>query len=319
MRAFLHGLWRAEPILHSGWELTVMRVLFALLLWDTQSAWAAELGNPEGMIRAMLVRPWTWDITTATQPHPNGLALWFDLTWLSVDWVEKCLRLGMAASLLAYIAGVRAAYSLLVPTAFGILAGTLGNSQGAIGHTAQPLHQVLLGIWLGSVVAEVGRRRGWSPWRGMSLGQMEAEVGRQVLIAGYVVSGMSKLIESKAQWFLNARYLPIHMVKNNDMKFYQTLDEGYLKLEGLSRLMLEHPLTCQVLFGVGLPLELFAFVGLRNRRLALLVGGMLFAFHWIVNGLMSLFFFFNMGLLLTFMICPWWWLAEGVKLAKGKR
>jgi hypothetical protein len=302
--------WEIKPILHAPWELFIMRLLLALLLWDTQSAWAAELWNPVEMVKAMVFKPLTWDITFANQPHPNGVAMWVDLTWLSIDWVERMLRLFMFTSLVAYVAGQSAAWTLAVPVVFSLLTGTLANSQGAIGHIAQGLHQVALGIWLASIWCEVRQWQRLGLWRGMTRGQVEAEIARQVLVAGYVVSAVSKLIESKAQWFASARYLPLHMVKNNDMKFYQTLDEGYLQLEGLSRLMLDHPLFCQIVFGIGLPLELLAFLALRNRRMALVMGITLWTFHWMVNQLMSLFFFFNMGLLIIFLISPWWWLAQ---------
>jgi hypothetical protein len=311
MIAFFKNLLRWEPIYHARWELVIMRMLFAMLIWDTQSAWAADLWNPADIVKAMLTRPFDWDIPFTAQPHPNGIAMFMDITWISIDWVEKSLRLLTFLSLIAFVGGVSAAYALAIPTAFGILAATLGNSQGSIGHTAQLLHQAMLGIWLASVWALVWRLKGRPLWRGFTLSQLEMEVGRQVVIAGYVASAVSKLIESKAQWFINAKYLPIHVVKNNDMKFYQLLDPVYQTYEGVAKVMLEHPLICQLVFGLGLPLELFAFFALRNRRMALFFGASLWFFHYTVMRLMNLFFFFNMGLLITFLICPWWWLAEG--------
>ena len=319
MKTFVKDLFRWEPIAHTRWEMIVMRALFVLLIWDTQSAWAAELWNPLAMIKAMILRPLGWDITFAQQPHPNGIAMFMDVTWISIDWVEKTFRAVTFVSLIAFAIGAPAVFSLLVPTMFGILAGTLGNSQGAIGHTAQLLHQVMLGIWIGSAWAWFRQRKGLGLWREFTLPQLEMEVGRQVLIGGYVASAVSKLIESKAMWFVNAKYLPIHMVKNNDMKFYQLLDPVYQTYEGIAKMMLEHPLACQVVFGIGLPLELFAFFGLRNRRMALIFGILLWVFHFMVNRLMNLFFFFNMGLLIVFLICPWWWIARLFRRQEGIR
>lgn len=313
MKAFLASLWKKELIAHDRWELVIMRIMLALLLWDTQSAWVGELWDPVAMVKAMVERPFIWDYPWATQAHPNGIATWFDLTWLANDPVEKTFRALMAGSLIAYIFGVAGAWSLFVPTVFSILSGTLANSQGSIGHTAQAMHQVMLGIWVASVWCEVLRMRGRPLWRGFTRGQVEAEVGRQVLVAGYVVSAVSKLIESHAQWFVEAKYLPLHMLKNNDSKYYQMLDENFLKLDWLSNLMLEHPLLCQLMFGIGLPLELFAFIALRNRKLAAIFGVTLYLFHWSVMQLMSLFFVFNMALLVAFLVCPWWWIAKWIK------
>ncbi|MBL9117230.1 MAG: hypothetical protein JNJ83_19645 [Verrucomicrobiaceae bacterium] len=308
MKRLLDVLWRWEPMAHSRWELVFMRVMVALLIWDTHSAWVNQLWDPVAVIKAMAERPFAWDIPFTAQPHPNGLAMWMDVTWVSTAAVEQTLRALTFVSLIAYVAGVSAAWSLAIPVWFGILAGTLSNSQGAIGHMTQGLHQVTLGIWMASVWWALRSRKGLPLWRGFNRGQCEAEVGRQVLIGGYVVSAVSKLIESKALWFVNARYVPLHMLKNNEMKYAQSLDPAFLQMEGLSRLMLDHPVICQLLFGVGLPLELFAFVGLRNRKLAVIIGALLIFFHWSVMQLMSLFFFFNITLLLTFLVCPWWWL-----------
>jgi hypothetical protein len=313
MKRFLARLWRWEQIQHTRWELVIMRFMLALLIWDTHSAWVNQMWDIKAMIMAMVERPWTWDIPFTSQPHPNGLATWMDLSWLSMPAVENTLRLLTFVSLVAFVGGIPAAWSLAVPVWFGILAGTLSNSQGAIGHMTQVLHQVSLGIWVASLWWMWRNKKGRSPWRGLNLGQCEAEVGRQVLIAGYVVSAISKLIESKAQWFINARYLPLQMMKNNEMKYAQTLDQSFLQMEGISLLMLEHPVLCQFLFGIGLPLELFAFLGLRNRYLAAIVGVLLIAFHWSVMHLMSLFFFFNITLLITFMVSPWWWASRLVK------
>ncbi len=313
MKAFLSSLWKTEPIAHERWELFIMRFMLALLLWDTQCAWVGELWDPVAMVRAMVERPFIWDYPWTTQLHPNGLAMWFDLTWLTNDPVEKTFRVLMAVSLVAYVAGVAGAWSLFIPTLFSILIFSLANSQGAIGHTAQAMHQVTLGIWVASLWCEVLRWRRRPLWRGFTRGQVEAEVGRQVLVAGYVVSAVSKLLESKMQWFTEAKYLPLHMLKNNEMKYYQMLDDNFLKMDWLSSLMLEHPLLCQLLFGIGLPLELFAFIALRNRKLAAIVGLLLYFFHWSVMQLMSLFFVFNMALLLTFLVCPWWWVAKWLR------
>ena len=63
-------------------------------------------------------------------------------------------------------------------------------------------------------------------------------------------------------------------------------------------------------FGLALPLELFAFLGLRNRRIALVFGLGLIAFHESVSVLTHLAFIFNKLLLLFLFVSPQWWLAR---------
>lgn len=302
-----------EPIRHSRWELVVMRVIFALLLWDTQSGWVGHLGDPVGAVKAMIHNPWTWDIPYTSQPHPNGLGHWIDFSFLSNNAIEQPLRLGMLVSVLLYAIGVPSVFSLALPLFFSIGTATLSNSQGAIGHMAHGLHLVLLVMWLAGAWSWWRKRQGKPLKAGFSTGQLEADWARQALSAAYVVSAITKLWESKGLWFIDARYVPLHMVKNNEMKFYQSLDENFLRLDWLPQVMLDHPLLCQVLFGVALPLELFVFIGLRNRRAAAFFGIGLVVFHLAVRELMSLFFFFNIVLLLTYFVFPWWWVAEGFK------
>jgi hypothetical protein len=295
---------------HARWELAVMRVIFALLVWDTQTGWVAHYSDPPAIVHAVLNNAQTRDINYVSQPHPNGLGMWFDFTWLSQDSIEKPLRWAMAGSLLLYALGVPSALSLLIPVLFGIGASTLANSQGAIGHTSQVLHLTLLSLWL------AGLWTLWCRWQkkplteGFSAGEFEAFWARQAIMAGYVVSAISKLFFSGGDWLSSARYLPLHIVKNSDMEFYDHLDATVLRHDWLPQMMMDHPLWCIVIFGLALPLELFAFLGLCNRRSAALFGIGLIAFHETVTQLMSLSFIFNKALLLVFFVAPWWWIAR---------
>jgi hypothetical protein len=82
--------------------------------------------------------------------------------------------------------------------------------------------------------------------------------------------------------------------------------------------MMQHPLASQVFFGLALPLELFAFLGCRNRRLALVVGGSLIAFHLCVKQLTQLDFVYNMQLLLVLMVNPVWWAVQGYSSMRAR-
>jgi hypothetical protein len=296
-----------EPMRHARWELVLMRVIIALLVWDTQTGWVSHLDDPPAIVQAVLHNAQTRDFNYESQPHPNGLGMWFDLTWLSEDNIEKPLRAAVAVSLLLYALGVPSALSLLVPLFFGVASSTLANSQGAIGHTSQVLHLTLLSLWL------AGLGTLWCRWRkkplanGFSAGEFEASWARQGIMAGYVVSGISKLLFSEGSWLTSARYLPLHIVKNRDMELYDKLDANAVSLEWLPQLMMEHPVWCIVIFGLALPMELFAFLGLCNRRSAAFFGLGLIAFHETVTQLMSLSFIFNKALLLVFFVAPWWW------------
>lgn len=320
MPVYVQNCWRFfcayEPMRHARWELAVMRLLFALLVWDTQTGWVAHLDDPPAILQAVLNNAQTRDILYESQPHPNGLAIWLDLTFFADNAIEKPLRMAMAVSLLLYVLGVPAALSLLLPVVFGIGTSTLSSSQGSIGHTAQVLHLTLLVLWLAGMWSLWCRFRKKTLPHGWSAGEFEAAWARQAIMAVYVVSALTKLVSSGGDWLSSARYLPLHIVKSSDMEFYDNLDASVLRHDWLPQLMMDHPLWCIIIFGLALPLELFAFVGLCNRRSAALLGIGLIVFHEVVTQLMSLSFIFNKALLLVFFVAPWWWLA---RLFQGRR
>jgi hypothetical protein len=289
--------WLAfQPMRHERWEVLLIRLGLAWVAWETFQGDSAFTG----------------------QPHPNGIAHWVDLTFLSVDSTEVWLRMAAQGSLIAFVLGVPSALSLLVPTFLGIGLFTLKNSQGAIGHSFQVVHLCLLAAWLAGVWSLMCRIQKKTAPNGFTAGQLEIDWARQVLAAGYVVSAVTKVVVSGGLWFRDSQYFALHIIKNNDMMYYGTLQEGVQKMAWLPEWMMQHPLASQVFFGLALPLELFAFLGCRNRRLALVLGGSLIAFHLCVKQLTQLDFVYNMQLLLVLMVNPVWWAVQGYSSMRAR-
>lgn len=312
-RRLWSSLWRLEPIRHSRWEIITIRFLFALIVWDTQSGWVGYWTQPTRAFQAIVSNPKKFDIRHDSQPHPNGLAYFFDFTPLAKDNIEKPLRYAMGASLLLYALGVPAAFSLAIPLFFSLGTATLNNSQGSIGHTAQGLHLALLAVWLAGLHSFIQKKRNQPLKHGFSSGELEIDWARQALAATYVVSAISKLIISKGLWFIDAKYFALHVLKNNEMQYYNLVDPAARQLHWLPEVMLQHPHWCQFLFGIALPLELLAFIALRNRRAAAIIGLSLIAFHESVTQLTQLSFIFNKFLLLILFVTPWWWFARWLR------
>jgi hypothetical protein len=304
------ALWRLEPFRHARWERVIIRFIFALLVWDTQTGWIAHWNDPPAALRGILTYASRMDIRHDSQPHPNGIATLVDLTFFADDRVEYPLRYAMGASLAAWVLGAPGALALAIPVFLCLGSATLNNSQGSIGHTAQGIHLALLAAWLAGIYAWWQRRRGRELKFGYHCGELEIDWARQALVATYVVSAISKLILSKGAWFADAKFFALHVLKNNEMQYYNTLDPALRQLHWLPEWMLAHPVTCQWVFGLALPLELLAFMALRNRRAALLFGLALAAFHQSVTELTQLSFIFNKLLLITLLVTPWWWIAR---------
>jgi len=304
------SLWRLEPIRMPRWEVFIVRLAFALLVWDTQTGWISFWNDPSRAARAMVENASTFDIRWDDQPHPNGLGYLFDFTFISNDTIEYPLRYAMGISLILYVIGIPGAFTLAIPVFMCLATSTLANSQGSIGHTAQGLHLALLAVWLAALYAFVQKIRRRPLKFGYTSGEFELDWARQALSAAYVVSAITKLIVSKGLWFLDAKYFPLHILKNNEMQYFDTLDESTRRLAWLPDFALQHPHWCQFLFGIALPLELFVFIGLRNRRAAALFGIGLIGFHQSVTELTHLSFIFNKLLLLILFVAPWYWLSK---------
>ena len=310
--------FRKEDFKMPAWEVVLLRVFLALLVWDTHTGWIGFWTQPMQALHAILHNGFAADITYTAQPHPNGIAMWFDLTFLSNDSIEGTLRALTAISLLLYAIGIASEWSLAIPTLFGLAAATLNNSQGSIGHTAQGLHLVLLMLWLAGIYQRItARSKSWL-WGGLDHGRIEMNWARQGLAAAYVVSAITKVVNSQGLWFANAQYFSLHLLKNNGMEYHDRLEPAALKMDWLPAVLMDHPLACQFLFGIALPLELLAFLGLQNRRAAALFWILLICFHETVTLLTNLSFILNKALLLALFINPIWWLVAGFQRAKSR-
>jgi hypothetical protein len=210
--------------------------------------------------------------------------------------------------------------TLLPPLVASIGLGVLGNSQGAIGHTTQILTVALLAQWLAYAWACLQPRTRLPMPHGFDRQQLAADWGRQAVAASYVVSALSKLIESRGDWISDTPYFGLQVAKSTGMGFQDYLVPRIdAQTAWLSQWFVDHPLAAAVILGAALPLELFAFLALNNRRIALIFGLALYAFHSSITEVMQLGFLFHKILLLALFINPAWWIVQGVrKLGKQK-
>lgn len=281
-------LFAHEPMRHAWWELAVMRLGVAMVTWSALKFLPMPYGS---------------------QPVPHGLAaLGVDFTWLSDPAVVKWTLWMNAASLVLYVAGVWPALTLAAPLVAIVGQGVLSNSQGAIHHTSQVIGMALLAGWLAGVWTLLSRR--WSrplPY-GLNAQQLGMDWMRQLLMAGYVVSAVMKLVESGGEWLGNTPYFGLQIEKSTGMAFYANLEPPG-NAAWLAQYFIDHPVIAKITIGLGLPLELFAFVALLNRRMALLMGAALYGFHMIITEVMHLGFAYNRWLLLWLFINPVWWMV----------
>lgn len=282
-----------KPTPLSRWELVVMRMLFALVIWDA---------IPSAMSFEQV-------------PQPVGFAMFMpDLVtgfgaMLAAEWFQFAL----VVVLVFYAMGSAAVVTTPLLLAVTVLAGTLNNSQGAITHHLQVVSLVLVAQTCYLVYELIRRRK----WRTGLLGQpvdreiWVAYVTQQAVVAAYVVSAWTKLKESGLDWFVNAARFPIQLNKNTRMAYYNELKDhgsgsGFLadlpaKAEAL---LMASPNLCRVIIGSGLILEIAVVLALAGRAWAFFFGVVFVVFHSTISQIMGLDFDFNIYILSIFFIFP---------------
>lgn len=287
--------WR--PMRHAAWETFLFRLGIAWIAWLT-------IGGASHK---------------SAQPVPHGMAAWgVDFTWLGDSHLAQWLVPLWAVCLVLYVCNVAPVIFLLPPLIASFGHGTLGNSSGAIGHTTQLVTLVLLASWLAALWSTVCEWRGKSLPNDFTPSQLGADWTRQVFMSTYVVSAISKLIQSHGLWFQDAPYFGLQIVKALGMAKYGDYGQGN-DVEWLAQFMLDHAWLSKLLIGVALPLELFAFLAVLNRRLSLVFGILLYLFHSTVTEVLHLGFVYHKALLLILMVNPLWWLVQGMRRLTGSR
>ena len=288
----LASAFRMEPFRLMRWEMAFMRVFFACVVWRS--------------IPRM--------IPFETQPYPNGPAIWFDLTFLANQATMDGLYWGLIAAMVCYICGYLMLPALGYMLFLSVATSALLNSQGAIGHTFQIVSLALLAqvlAWSWSAWKRLTGHRFPSP---ADSERLSVNWTRQTIVATYVVSAITKLINSNGTWLWDTPNFALQIVKSNGMNYYNSLEPAARgAMEDFSQILLSHPWLAIPFIGSGLILELFAFIGLLNRRTAFWTGALLILFHSTVSVIMSLDFLFNKYLLAIYLCnIPYWiWRCGG--------
>ena len=259
--------WQPVRFEWSALEMLVMRLGFAALaFWNIK--WET--------------RPFT------TQKFPNGLAHFFDFTWLAQNPPGDLVQGAVIAFLVLYVIGILPALGLLPLAFFSVSIGTLLNSQGAINHswqlvTMMGLAQLMVYVW-------PRKGAGVSLWIKPDLERHRQAVWAALIViaASYVVCGVVKIVNSDGMWLHRAPWLAVQLYKTHYSAFYDTLSMPPEWLQKVTEILVQNPNVARLVFGAGLFIELAGFVILINRRWALIGGLAIIALHLSISKIMSL-------------------------------
>lgn len=288
----------SKIIPHAGWEMLIMRACFAGLIWGS-----VPVFMPYG-----------------SQPHPNGIAHWIDLTFLSNVGALGPLRGALAVALVFYVLRIFSFPALTVMLALQVGCASLENSQGAINHTFQPYALALLGQWLVAAFFLIRQGAGYFPVDSLRAQQVSVHAAKVALVSCYVASGITKLWESDGAWLLRIPNLASQIAKSNANSYLNALIEAEPLAAGAPAFIIDHPWLATLVVGSGLFLELFAFLALLGRRPAFVLGIGMILMHAMIEQVMSLRFPTFQNLALIFLVnLPYALVAAGAWIGRKIR
>jgi hypothetical protein len=278
----------SHVVAHAGWEMTLMRTFFAVMVWQSVPSF----------------------YYTTSLPHPNGIAHFIDLRFLMNPEILGLLRGGLAVALLFYTAGIFLFISLGFVTFLLVACGSLENSHGAINHTFQPLALAALAQWLVAAFFVIRdrfvRQAAFYPVASTEIHRFLIHSAKVALIACYVTSAFTKLERSDGQWIQRTPNLAVAIAKTNAKSYLNAFQPTEHWAKTAPTLIIDHPNLTRVFFGFGLALELFSFLALLGRWPALLIGGSIIAMHHMISHVMDLHFAIFENLAFIFLInAPW--------------
>ena len=252
-------------------------------------------------------------------PAPNGLARLVDLTFLLDPGVYRVCRAAAYVALVVYVLGRAWSATLPYLTFFCISTGSIFNSQGAISHHLQIVPLVLLAQTAAHFVNLLRARRGGSSPDRAAAEDRLISWSLQAIAATYLVSGITKLIQSSGAWIIQSPLVALQVVKTNEQDFYDTLDPARAGAGlALAEWMIRHPLLVGAAMTAGLLLELGAPVLLLGRRWAAGYGLALIVFHETIHRVMQLHFVYNQYLLWIYAVNVPFWAFAAIRLIRAR-
>lgn len=295
------GPWISlTPTLRLPEEILGLRLLFAYVL-------------------LMALPPETWTFPSV-QPHPNGIAHWFDLTFMADPVLWSRLQHAGLVLIVLYALGIALPLVLPLLLALHLCIFTLSNSQGSIGHSMQLVTLVLLAQTVGYTLwplYDLARRKLMKPTGSRSplrSPDMALWFTTQTIAAAYVICGIAKLVNSEGRWIADIPNLAVQLHKTSMMDYYNDLQQVAAPVQDfMLRLLIDQPGLATVAFSFGLFLELGAILALLGRRWELLLGISVLMMHKVISEAMSLFFPFHMWVLFIFWVNVPFWLGYAVR------
>ncbi len=304
MLAFFKSLFRLETVEHRRWEMLIFRVVLVFFI----------LRMHPGLLSEIQSFPWVKVSSHVPKydslPHPSGIGVLLPgIVKLSDPGFFYVAKTAFFIACGLFIVGIGAPLALLYISLFDACMGGLAASQGAHGHSNQTMGLLFLGLTIGAVAGNFIAGKGG--WRNLLFWSLPAQnlafnCARQMVAAAYMVSGVTKELNSPGLWWLNSESFVLSAMKAQEEAITKrvTITQS---AQDLAEWMLGHPAVAVLMLFSGWLLEICAPLLLLNRRMALLIGVLYVIFHELNGWFMGLGFPLNQYIMVVLFInLPWW-------------
>lgn len=298
-KGFWHWLVWPECMDFSLWELIIMRLLFGWLLFSF-----------------ILTEPPRFPGT----PYPNGLAHFMNLGFLQDEHTVSMLTFSARACLVLGVLGICEPLTLGWLLFVIVASKSYNQSQGNFGHAGQLVTLCLLAQWLASLRALAPDSAGLRGllWSGPASWRRQAWWMIQTLAAGYTVSATTKMLVTHGTWPLRGSNFLLQIYKaQSEMEVSRMIQPSALA-KAITDFVAAHRWFGTIMLVPTWLLEFGAFAALINRRLSLIMGLALIAFHRLTQLLMGISFGEHQCILWIFFVNPAYWAEAMMKVFRQR-
>ena len=265
-----------------------------------------QLLAQRGCLAALLFGWFDWLLPTlihAPPPYPVGVAQYVDFSFLADPDLRGALRVGIVLALIPYTFGVAMPFAIGALALLWTGAGALACSHGDLSHSTQLVALVLIAQFLAYAKTGLVRRINGDTSACDDGHELAVWYTQQVIVASYVVAGVTKLVRSSGQWMLLGPNLAVQIARTHDQAYYSSLPDGLMEHgTSLATFLLAHPKLTNLMLGTALLLELGAVVALVDRRIRIATGLALLAMHLGIRHLMMIDFVRHERLILVYLV-----------------
>jgi hypothetical protein len=267
----------------SGAELSAMRIGLALVLLIHLPA----------------------DIKYSINGAPLGLANIVNLKWFCDPRCYQLIYITSIVVIYLYATGLCITASLAYLSCLFIIIVTVGASRNIVNHGLLIIPLVLLAQTSAYIAMAMGHR--WNPLDRSVMRTPDATATAwtlQTILAIYFISGISKLINSRGRWLINASAIPVIIMARSEVLYQDGAISGGTKrwLQRLGGKLGQHKVFCRVFFGAGLWSELCSPMFYYSKKTIAMFGLIMITFHGINYVFMRLPFKSNQMMLLIYCV-----------------